>query len=82
MGAGSAGGSQAKELIVALYLAVADALHLATAIHAKAGYFVTEDQYLLKPGVVGHAKSLGVEVVDLPNLIAALNAPAAEPSPP
>lgn len=74
--------TQAKELIVALYLAVADALHLATAIHAKAGHFVTEDQYLLKPGVVTHAKALGVDVVDLPNLIAALNASAAGPAPP
>ncbi len=72
----------ARDLIIALNLAAADALHLATAIHAKAHYFVTEDQYLLKPGPIGHAGTFGVRVVDLPNLIAALNASAAGPTPP
>jgi predicted nucleic acid-binding protein len=72
----------AKDFVAAYYLGVADALHLATAIDTKARYFVSEDQDLLKSAVVNSVRGLGVEVVNLPSLIAALNASGAGPPSP
>lgn len=64
----------AKELEISVGLFMADALHLATAIHLGADYFVADDHHLLHPAVVAYARGEGVQIVDLPGLIAALNA--------
>lgn len=56
----------AKDIEVTLGMFMADALHLATAVHLGVDYFLTS-------AVVNYAVSFGVQVVNLPDLIAALN---------
>jgi hypothetical protein len=72
----------AKELEIKLGLFMADALHLASAIYLRVPYFVVDDQHFLAPAVVNHAAKFGVQVLNLPDLIAALNASAGKPVPP
>jgi predicted nucleic acid-binding protein len=72
-----------KDIELTLGLFMADALHLATAIYMVVQYFVVDDHHFLAPAVVNYAASFGVQVVNLPDLLAALNrgAGAAGPSP-
>ena len=62
----------AKDVEVTLGLYMADALHLATALHLEADYLVVDDHHFLEPEVVDYAAARGVAIVDLPDLIAAL----------
>jgi len=64
----------AKDLELTLGLFMADALHLATAVHLRASHFVTDDEHFLASSAVSHAAGLGVRVVNLPDLTAALSA--------
>jgi predicted nucleic acid-binding protein len=64
--------TRAKEIEVALGLFMADALHLATAAHLGASHFVTDDRHFLTPAVAAYVASAGLQVVNLPDLIAAL----------
>jgi hypothetical protein len=68
--------TQTKEIQMTLGLFMADALHLATAIYLGVEYFVVDDHHFLTPDVVNYAAGFGVKVVNLPDLIAALNAAA------
>jgi predicted nucleic acid-binding protein len=71
--------TRTKEIEVALGLFMADALHLATAVHLGVSHFVTDDHHFLTPAVAGFAASAGLQVVNLPDLIAALGGPAGAP---
>ena len=64
----------AKDVEMSLGLFMADALHLATAIHLRAEFFVVDDQHFLSPAVVNYTASMGVQIVNLPELIARLHA--------
>jgi len=64
----------AKDMEVKLGLFMADALHLATAVYMRVEYFVVDDHHFLSPDVVNYAVGFGVKIVNLPDLIAALNA--------
>jgi predicted nucleic acid-binding protein len=75
-------GARAKDVILSLGLFTADAVQLATAVVRGAPYFVTEDHHFTAPFVRNGAAAMGVTVVDLPQMIAALNAAGATPSPP
>ncbi len=66
--------TQTKEIQMTLGLFMADALHLATAIYLGVAYFVVDDHHFLTPDVVNYAVGFGVKTVNLPALIAALNA--------
>lgn len=72
--------TQAKAMILSQGLFTADALHLAAAVNLGAGYFVVDDKHFLTPEVVNYALGMGVQVVSLPDLLAALN-PGAGSSP-
>ncbi len=72
----------AKDVEIAIGLYTADALHLATALFWKADYFAVDDHHFLTPKAKAYAASRGVQTVDLPALIAALNAAAPGPSAP
>jgi len=63
----------AKDIEVTLGMFMADALHLATAVHLGVDYFVVDDHHFLTSAVVNYAVSFGVQVVNLPDLIASLN---------
>jgi predicted nucleic acid-binding protein len=63
---------RAKDLEISLGLFMADALHLATAVHLQAEFFVTDDHHFLTPEVVGFAGRSGVKVLGLPDLMAAI----------
>ncbi len=65
---------QAKEIILTLGLYMADAVQLGTAVYLSAQYFVTDDRHFFTPPVVAYAARFGVRVINLPDLIAALNA--------
>jgi hypothetical protein len=58
---------------------MADAIHLATALHIKAEYFAVDDQHFLAAEVVTYASGLNLKVLNLPDLIAALDASVAAP---
>ena len=72
----------AKDLEVKLGLFMADAVHLASAIYLRVAYFVVDDHHFLEPAVMSYAASLGVQVLNLPDLIAALHASAGKAGPP
>ena len=59
-------------LEIALGLYAADAVHLATAIHAGARWLVSDDDHLLGNTVRAYAATAGVTVVSLPELIVQL----------
>ncbi|HXG12839.1 MAG TPA: type II toxin-antitoxin system VapC family toxin [Gemmataceae bacterium] len=65
---------QAIEIELALGLFMADAVHLATAVYVPVQYLVVDDRHFLTPDVITYAAGFGVQVVNLPDLIAALNA--------
>jgi predicted nucleic acid-binding protein len=73
---------QAKDIELGLGLFMADALHLAAAIYLGVQYFVVDDQHFLAPDVVKHAATCGVQVVNLPDLLAALTRGGGKASPP
>jgi predicted nucleic acid-binding protein len=66
---------QAKEIEIVLGLFMADAIHLATAVHLGADFLVVDDHHFLTAHVVNYAANRGVRVVDLPGLIVALPPP-------
>jgi predicted nucleic acid-binding protein len=74
--------TQAKEFEIQLGLFMADALHLVTAVYLRVQQFVVDDHHLLAPAVVRHAASVGVQVCDLPTLIAVLAPPGGSGSQP
>jgi predicted nucleic acid-binding protein len=74
--------THAKDIIIALGLFMADALHLATAVYMRVRYFVVDDHHFLTPDVLNDAAGFGVQVINLPDLIAALNAVAGGAGPP
>lgn len=71
-----------KDIEMSLGLFMADALHLATAVYLRVRLFVVDDHHFLTPVVVTYAAGFGVQVVNLPDLIAAVNAAAGGASPP
>jgi predicted nucleic acid-binding protein len=73
--------TQTKEIEITLGLFMADALHLASAVHQRAQYFVVDDYHFRTPAVVNFAAGFGVQIVSLPELIIALG-PAGSTSPP
>jgi predicted nucleic acid-binding protein len=73
---------RAKEIIMTLGLFMADALQLATAVHLQTQYFVVDDRHFLTPPVQQYAAPFGVQVVNLPDLIAALGPAGSGPTPP
>lgn len=62
-----------KELVKQFALFMADALHLATAVYLGAEFFVVDDHHFLTPEVVNYAACSGVRIVNLPDLITALD---------
>jgi hypothetical protein len=64
----------AKDIEMQLGLFMADALHPATAVYLRVECFVVDDHHFLTPVVVNYAAGFGVQVVNLPDLIAALDA--------
>jgi hypothetical protein len=64
----------AKDLELGLGLFMADALHLATALYLNASHLVVDDHHFLAPEVVSYAAGFGVRIVNLPDLIAELDA--------
>lgn len=64
----------AKNIQLRLGLFMADAIHLATAVHLGAEYLVVDDHHFLMPEVVNYAAGSGVSIVNLPDLISALDA--------
>jgi hypothetical protein len=73
--------TRAKDIEMSLGLFMADAVHLATATDMSVQYFEVDDHHFFAPDVQNYAAGFGVRVVNLPDLIAALNAPAAAPPP-
>lgn len=71
-----------KEIEMGIGLFMADALHLASAINMKASHFVVDDHHFLTPAVASYAAGFGLQVVSLPDLIAALNTASSKTTPP
>lgn len=64
----------AKTLQLELGLFMADALHVATALQLNAEFLVADDRHLLGPEVLRYLAARGVKAVNLPGLLAALDA--------
>ncbi|HKI32032.1 MAG TPA: PIN domain-containing protein [Gemmataceae bacterium] len=71
--------AKAKDIILALGLFMADAVQLATAVVLGAQYFATENHHFTAPFVCNGAAAMGVSVVDVPQMIAILNASGGGP---